>query len=437
MQAWMFKFLAAHPDLIPEVDQVLYPRPSAAPATRSRSHSRKLSWPWLFLSSTTPLNGPSSDSSSSSATGGVSPPDFIQVPPGSRCIWVVEIPSVPFTPTSPAVVSPTNTVASDDAPPPTYIGIIELRPPAPPRTPHEDDVVPASATPAGTDLGSSSPYPSPLMLDDDDLVGAAGASPASRPAAFPDFDVPHVTVVMDRAHCGKGYSKEALKAVLAHLFRAPAGGTLDSGVTVSPSSSPLCPPIGSPRSLASPHGSAAMSRPLFFFGAASLGHPSRTGDDASSISSGSGGGLPARAPGRIGIGTLEAWSRDTGIASLAFHPPAKVASSVALEISAIGGDGFGNDIEVEEPVRDFDEALEQTLEDDDDGRPHPLHVGKRGGGATAEKVLEGLGFRPTRRMACGAAGRFVRRRGYGAVLVRRDWMCWEMEREEFLDLWVG
>ncbi|KAJ3198650.1 hypothetical protein HDU67_003460 [Dinochytrium kinnereticum] len=201
--------------------------------------------------------------------------------------------------------------------------------------------------------------------------------------AFPEFDAPHITAVMDPLYCGNGYSKEALKAVLAHVFRAPSHP--DSAVTVSPSSSPTL-------SLSTTHRSpqASMSRPMFFFGTGAA-----TGNEG---------------PGRIGIGTIESWSRDTGIGALAFTPPHRVSSSIAVEISS-ADDGFGNDVEVDEKMG--------------------------GNGATAEKVLEGLGFVPTKRVACAAAGRFVRRRGYGAVFVRRDWMCWEMEREEFLDLWVG
>ncbi|KAJ3099967.1 hypothetical protein HDU97_002639 [Phlyctochytrium planicorne] len=386
MSAWMFKFLAAHPDMLPEVETILYPRP-AAPRQRT-PHSRKLSWPWLFLS-TTPMQPPPSPSPSpiEEQKGDTSPmgnpPDFVHVPSGSRCIWIVELRGATSTststPPSPAGLKSAPIRASSpmfpltldahftntdetEAPPQTFIGIIELRPPAPP---------------VNTSLAPLSPISqeSPNFLTAEESQQNLHASPT----AFPEFDQPHITAVMDPIHCGNGYSKEALKAVLGHIFRAPSHP--DSAVTVSPSSSPHTPSMKSP--------STSVHRPLFFFAT----------------------GMDATAPGRIGIGSISSWSRDTGIASLGFTPPSRLCSSVAIEICDV--DAFD--------VDDFEPS------------PSPASVS----GATGEKVLEGLGFVPVKKIACGAAGRFVRRRGYGAVLVRRDWMCWEMEREEFLDLWVG
>ncbi|KAI8831708.1 hypothetical protein BC829DRAFT_409370 [Chytridium lagenaria] len=362
MQAWLFKFMAAHPDLIPEVDTILYPKHSAPSGGRQRSHSRKMSWPWLFLS--TPINAVESPSSPS----GTSPPDFVHVPLEADASGSLSYDRIPQLPSgslgrnssssragSPSLLSPLNPFDFDtpsspktEEPAPVFIGIIELRPPSPS----------ASSPPTST------------------LCHFLPSLPRLRHS--------HISAIMDPTHCNNGYSKEALKSVLAHVFRAPMQS--DSACMITPSSSPSMSCVTSTKSAHA----ASMSKPLFFFG---------------------GVNESGRPCGRIGIGTLESWSRDTGIGAMAFTPPSRMSSSVALEIL--------DDDEAEEAV--IAPAAEDTFSED----------------GSMLGVLEGLGFSPVKRVACGAAGRFVRRRGYGAVLVRRDWMCWEMERDEFLDLWVG
>ncbi|KAJ3104430.1 hypothetical protein HDU96_008924 [Phlyctochytrium bullatum] len=120
------------------------------------------------------------------------------VTPGSRCIWVIET-TGGSTPSEP-------------------IGIVELRPPTDPPQPSP----------------TASPYPSPSLTliddvadsDDDDADLSDAPYPPSSPSSPPPFPAsaaaPHLTVVLDPHHLNNGFSKESLKAVLAHVFRGPA-----------------------------------------------------------------------------------------------------------------------------------------------------------------------------------------------------------------------
>ncbi|KAJ3106273.1 hypothetical protein HDU97_006724 [Phlyctochytrium planicorne] len=50
----------------------------------------------------------------------------------------------------------------------------------------------------------------------------AAAIGADEEDGFPRFDVPHVTAIVYQQHMGQGYTTEAIKAVLLHLFRKDA-----------------------------------------------------------------------------------------------------------------------------------------------------------------------------------------------------------------------
>ncbi|KAI8852038.1 hypothetical protein BC829DRAFT_414882 [Chytridium lagenaria] len=209
----------------------------------------------------------------------------------------------------------------------------------------------------------------------------------------PKFDCPHVSAVLYKQHMGVGYSTEAIKAILLHLFRRdPLASTSLRG-----------------------RGGVKTS-----FGRGSSGV----------LTQGNGGdryfvfGESGRYIVNASVGGVTAGLPFENITS-----PSKISASLLDDYAH--EDGEESDID-DDVIPELDEDVDDAEDGDDDGVAYPdggvpgsagstlsRHVGRTS--MAGERVLERLGFCATGKVEEGG----------------REWSCFEVGRDGFWEVWVG